>query len=276
MKRSALIRTLYSSLVHWLIGSLVSVRRPIYLLFCLPLLLFCCKKDSAKKLAGPACYDFMTIDSNMTMPEAAYANYYYFNSQHQLIEHVVTSGGAVAWSDTFEYVHGHMVKSLMSLGGNSTADYYTRSEYDYTDSLVTASRYYLDAQVIVNSAYTYDAKGQLTSYSQHSDNTTLQPDGDYTYNLAYDDNGNVTQVTDQYGTVKVTFGQYDDKPNPYYKMPFDFAYDPFSYYGGFSKHNAGQENGLSFSYTYTNGKISKEIMNLPDGVVLQKVNSLCK
>lgn len=259
----------------------------LLLFFAVSLLFSGCKKDAARKQAGPACYDYMTIDSNMSFPEAAYANYYYYNNLHQLIRHVVTSGGAVAWSDTFAYDHGHVVKSWMSLGSNSFANYYTRNEYDYNDTLMNASRYYLGNKLIVHSAYTYDTKGRLASYAQHSDNTSLQTDGNYIDNLVYDNNDNLTELTDQYGNVKARYGNYDDKPNVNYKMPYDWAYDIFSYFNPFSKHNVGVQHfytynaytaktdtsNHTFTYTYANGKVATEII---DGSVLMKLSSLCK
>jgi hypothetical protein len=267
----------------------IRVRPFCLLLFCCPLLFFSCKKEAVKKTVRPACYDFMVADSNMTQAEAAYSQYYYFNSEHKLTKHVAYSGGVVAWSDSFAYDHGNMVKSWMALGSNNIANYYTRSEYDYTDTLITGSRYYLGSgTLIVHSVYGYDTKGELTSYSQYTDNTTLQPEHDYTYNLTYDDNGNVTQLTDGSGNVVALYLNYDNYPNATYKMPFDWAYDVLSYFNVFSKHNAGQTHsysnpyvahdttGASYTYTYANSKVSTITSNSSDGTVLSKVNSLCK
>ncbi|HWD87147.1 MAG TPA: hypothetical protein VG367_03405 [Mucilaginibacter sp.] len=255
------------------------------LLFCCPLWFFCCKKQALqKKIIAPACYDFMVADSNTTIPTAPYQEFFYFNTEHKLIKHTAYSGGVIGWSDTFAYDHGHVVKSWMSLGNNSSANYYTRSEYDYTDTLMTASRYYAGANtLIVNSYYTYDDKGRLASYSQHSDNTSLQADQDYTYNLTYDNNDNVTQIADASGTLVATYSNFDDKPNYSYKLPFDYAYDIFSYFNAFSKHNAGTSNSYnSYShavtttnntYTYANGTVST--INSSAGVFVT-VRSLCK
>ncbi|HTE01429.1 MAG TPA: hypothetical protein VK668_19215 [Mucilaginibacter sp.] len=255
------------------------------LFFCGPLWFFSCKKDGVKKPAGPACYDYMTIDSNTNFREAPYANYYYYNSDHKLLKHVVTSGGAVAWSDTVAYDHGHVVKSWMSLGDNNAAHYYTRSEYDYTDTLMTGSRYYLGNTLIVHSDYTYDDKGRLASYTQHTDNTTYQNESSYNRNLTYDANDNVTQITNQYGEVMIRYLNYDNYPNLGYKMPFDFAYDIFSYFNAFSKHNVGHVDnynssiyiphdttGATFNYTYANGKVATVF----SGGVLTRVHFLCK
>jgi hypothetical protein len=257
------------------------------LVFCLPVLLVCCKKEPVKLPVSLTCFDYMTVDSNMNFPEAPYANYYYYNKQHQLISHIVTSGGDVAWSDTFAYDHGRVVKSWMSLDGNSTANYYTRNEYDYTDTLMTASRYYLGNTLIVHSAYGYNEKGQLSSYAQYSNNTELQTDPDYTYYLTYDNNDNVTQLADPYGNVVARYLNYDDHPNLGYKMPFDWAYDIFTYFNVFAKHNVGQQiyykynayttgtdtTSYTFTYTYMNGNIATVTDN---GSVLTKISSLCK
>ena len=260
--------------------------RPFHvLLFCFALLFFCCKKDGAQKPSGPACFDFMTVDSDTNTPTAPYANYYYYNSDHKLAKHVATSGGNVAWSDSFAYDHGNMVKSWMSLGDNGPAHYYTRSEYDYTDTLVTASRYYLGNTLIVHSDYTYDDKGRLASYTQHTDNTTYQTEPSYSRNVIYDANDNVTQITNQYGEVMIRYLNYDKYPNWNYKMPFDFAYDIFSYSNAFSKHNVGQVDNYNSSiyvpndtthatyvYNYAGGKVS----TIFAGGVLTRVHSLCK
>lgn len=264
-----------------------AIIRPL-LLFCLPLLFFCCKKESAKKVVGPTCYDYMTVDSDMTISTAPYIQFYYYNTDHQLLKHVVYSGGDAAWSDTFAYDHGHVVKSWMSLDGAAgPTHFYTRNEYDYTDTLPTASRYYLGSTLIVHSSYTYDSKGRLATYQQTSDNTTLQTDGNYSRVLVYDSNDDLTELDDQYGNAVARYDNYDNKPNLNYRMPYDFAYDIFSYFNAFSKHNVGGQHfynynaytnktdtaNHSFSYTYANGHTSAIII---DGSVMQRVRSLCR
>ncbi len=254
----------------------------LYLSFFGLLLFFGCKKD--KNAAVNGCSDFAVRDSaNMSPAGFILDDRYYFNSDHQLIKHVSYSGQAVTSSDSFAYAHGNMVKSYFSLGNNNSSNPYTTSDYDYTGSTLTASRYYLGSTLVVHSTYGYDQAGRLSTYTQIADNTTLQSTPSVSYTLTYDANSNLISVADQTGTPAYTFKNYDNYPNPYYKLPFDFAYNIFDYSKSFSKNNFQvaytytapyynynvyyPRDSLSTtnSYTYRNGGVSSIISTPPNG-----------
>ncbi len=251
-------------------------------LFVVLLFLYCCKKD--KNATANNCYDFAVRDSaNISPPGFILDDRYYYNSDHQLQKHVSYSGQAVTSSDSFTYLHGNMVKSYFSLGSNTSSNPYTTSEYDYAGATLTGSRYYMGSTLIVHSAYKYDQAGRLITYTQIADNITLQSTPSVSYTLSYDGNSNLISVVDQTGTSAYTYNKYDSYPNPYYQLPFDFAYNIFDYSKSFSKNNfqvaytytAPYYNynvyyprdtlTTSNAYTYRNGEVSSIISTPPNG-----------
>lgn len=143
------------------------------------------------------------------------------------ISYNVSTGGR--WSDSFTYSNGNMVKSYFSLGSDNSSTPYTTSEYDYNGHALTASRYYLGSELIVHSAYLVDSLGRITSLTQYADNTSIQSTPTSTYLFKYDTNSNLVDLTDPKGTVHYYFQNYDTHPNPWYQLPFDFAYNVTQY-----------------------------------------------
>jgi YD repeat-containing protein len=207
----------------------------------------------------------------MPFPAAGASGYlsskdsFIFDPAQHLQKHVVydlTSGTPqVGWSDSFAYANDNMVKSYFSLGTNSSISPYTTSEYDYSGHTLTGSRYYLGGTLLVYTTYQVDSSGRIISLTQYADNLTYQYTPTTIYDLTYDGNGNLVEVTDTAGGLYYQFLNYDDQPNPWNNLPFDFAYNLFdSNPRAFSKHNYRLEydysyfgDTLSFTYSYNYG-----------------------
>lgn len=233
----------------------------------------------------PSCMNFTVTDSILHDPRVGndpvlYSREaYIFNKSNKLEKHILynlTSGRpVVASSDSFAYANGNMVRSYYSLDSNTSAHPYTTSEYDYTGHTLTASRYYLYSLLLVHSTYITDLLGRISSVTQYADNSTYQFTPTVTYDLSYDANGNLTQVAKPNGNVYYSFQDYDTHPNPWYQLPFDFAYNIFDYSSQvFSRNNFkvkyvaanGYNNLSSYLYNYgSDGRVSNFVYTPPNG-----------
>ena len=231
-------------------------------------------KDSTSTNGHTSCLDFSIADSVLPFQNGL-GNYmfgredYLFDTTGRLVKHVfysLLSGSPVqGWTDSFSYSAGNMVKSYYSLGTNNSSAPYTTSEYDYNGHVLIASRYYLGSEQLVHSVYNTDDSGRITSITQYADNLTLQYTPTRTYQLHYDQAGDLDSATDNNGNVYYQFLHFDNHPNPLAKLPFDFAYNVLDYCPQvFSKNNYRLEysfttgdsisNTLSFNYD-TSGKV---------------------
>jgi YD repeat-containing protein len=264
------------------------------LLFSITIFISCDKGNRYVSTESNSCSNFTILDS--TMPNSSisgpfvannYQQEYIFNDDGLLIKHVTLESigeqkYVVTVSDSFAYSNGNMVKSYFSLDSNNSSNPYTTSEYDYTGHILTASRYYLGSSLIVHSTYVVDSTGKIMSITQYADNTTLQWTPSTTYNFNYDQFGNLYEVTDSSNNVYYKYLNYDNNPNPFYKLPFDYAYNVWEYCAQvFSTHNpglsyiynivgAGQWDSLSNAYSYsytTNGRVLTSIHTPSNGRV---------
>lgn len=223
-----------------------------------------CRKDANTSTLIHSCLDFIVSDSSLQPSGMILKSHYIFNANNKLEKLIIYdgSGTGIVSSDSFTYENGNMIKSFYSLDGIHT---YTTSEYDYSGDKLIKSRYYLGNTLIVHSSYVTDISGKLVSYSQFSDNLSYQSLPSYTYTFKYDNNSNLLSITNSNDVALVNFSNYDNHPNPFYNLPFDFAYEPWPYsVRSFSKNNSqltfvnsptAPENA-TYLYTYdTNGKV---------------------
>ncbi len=200
------------------------------------------------------CFDFTITDSGGLDKVETFT----FDSANKLVRHFVHWGydNTKDWGVIFTYENGNMVKSYMFLGYNNTTIPYTTSEYTYNGNVPATSKYYLGDTLLVHSEYTFDNAGNLATYAQYTDNTTYQIDFSYVANLHYDSHSNLIAVTDQHGDTLESYSDFDTHPNPFYRLPYDFAYDVTHFFNNyFSKNNYhwvfDQFNGINrFSYAY--------------------------
>lgn len=229
---------------------------PLSIVICV--LAACNKKTNFVPAVSNSCLNFTILDS--TMPDANIPTYtfvplnyrqeYVFNDDSQLVKHTTLESIGeqkymVTISDSFAYENGNMVKSYFSLDSNNSSAPYTTSEYDYSGHTLTGSRYYLGNNLIVHSTYVTDSLGKIISVKQYADNTTLQSTATTTMDFVYDQDGNLYQIKDLNGTVYYKYLNYDDHPNPYYKLPFDYAYNIWEYCS-----QVLSKNNPQISYTY--------------------------
>ena len=249
----------------------------------------CSKTTNTDETISKSCLDFTVADSLMHSntvgndPLLLNREGFYFNKDSQLVKHVIygaKSDSIVTSNDSFAYANGNMVKSYHALGGNNSSAPYTTSEYDYSGHTLTGSRYFLGKTLMVHSTYIVDAQGKITSFTQFADNLTYQYTPTVTYYLVYDSAGNLLRANDHYGNAWYRFKNYDNHPNPWYKLPFDFAYNVLDYCPRvFSKHNyqltytyllsnTYDSTSKSYSYNYdAEGKVANFIYTPSNGRV---------
>lgn len=201
-------------------------------------------QDIANKGLLLKVYDSLNAEVNDT---------FVYNLDKRLVKFRASHGGGSAngpYVDTFIYNNNLLVRSQYNLGVtiNFTAPY-AKTEYEFQNSILSSSKYYLgNTNLITSSIYTFNISDNLVQVTQTKiNNTLIGLESTYTARFEYDGNSNLTKVFYKQNPypeyLRAEYLNYDNKINPYYKLPWLFDYN--FYYGEvekISKNNVGKIN----------------------------------
>ena len=237
------------------------------------IILFSCKKEYTTP-ASKSCLDVVYFDTSYIVPGSGYQQIFSFNSDNKLYKKIDMDGATVISADSFAYSNGNMVKSWYSLSGDISHSY-TTSEYDYSGSLLIASRYLLGGSLVGHCVFTNDSLARIISITEYTDDGTYNPTVALKVNLNYDANSNLQTAVNDAGTVVYSYKNYDNKPNPFYKLPFDWSFDIFqSFTKYFSKNNQlspADNSGEDYSYTYDTKDRPIKILRYSRGTLQDRI-----
>lgn len=205
-----------------------------------------------------------------------------YNSNKQLVRFRASAGGGSpnnGYTDTFVYNNNLLVRSQYNLGQFiNYASPYAKTDYFFQGSQLTNSDYYLgNTNLITQSVYSFDGQGRVIQITQKQINGGVGSYPTYTTRFEYDANSNLTKVfyrESPYAEyMRKEYLNYDNKDNPFYKLPWKFDYNVFEENTDvLSKNNVGVINNYSsfqgstpflngttsYSYEYNaDGKVSK-------------------
>ena len=188
------------------------------------------------------------------------------------------SHGQGRYVDTFIYNANNLVISRYN-SGTTISNPYLQSEYVYQNNVLVSSSYYNSNFLVFisNTTYIFDNLGRLSQLTQTRVPSSVSLMPTYTSRFEYDANSNLSRVYYREAPyteyLQAEYLNYDNKVNPYYKLPWQFDYNIYqASVDKFSKNNVGKINiygsyqgsisSLSTTTTYTYdynpaGKISK-------------------
>ena len=186
-------------------------------------------------------------------------------------------------ADTFLYTNQKLVRSYYSNGPNlNIASPYGHSEYTYQNGILASSKYYLGlTNLVTTSVYTFDGLGRLSTVAQTQINGGVGSYPTHTTRYEYDANSNISKIFYRQAPyaeyMYMEYLNYDNHPNPYYNLPWEFDYNIFQFNADkISKNNVGKINiygsfqgsvpQLNSVYTYnyqydSDGRVSKRNLN---------------
>lgn len=209
---------------------------------------------------------------------------YHYNSQGELsrlIHFRSGLGGVLPNIDTFFYENNILTRVDYNLYYTIRDIPYARTDSFYNDGKIIRANMYYGQLVGLStlasySTFTYNSNGQITEV--HEEGVTWPGGETITTRFEYDNRGNLskiylrdTQFPQEY--LESEFLDYDDHPNPYYKMPWESVNEFYIYYRNrLSPNNVGKiirhqrfpdgtfglPYGQTYHYTYDNkGRVVK-------------------
>ncbi len=245
----------------------------------------------ATNIAGTAYGNQVTLLTNTTgilikIVDSASALVYdtlEYDANQKLVKFYATKGGGSpnnGYADTFMYSNNNLVKSLYSLGATiNLASPYAKTDYVYQNNILSSSKYYLgNSNLITSSVYSFDSQGRLNQVTQTQINGTVGSYPTYTTRFEYDANANLSKVYYRQNPypeyLHIEYLDYDNKDNPFYKLPWTFDYNIFQENADkLSKNNVGRINTYSSfqgSMPFLNGTQQYEYKYNVDNKVAQR------
>jgi hypothetical protein len=182
-------------------------------------------------------------------------------------------------ADSFLYANQKLIASYYSNGPNfNIATPYSHTDYIYQNNILASSKYYLGlTNLVTTSIYTFDGSGRLSTVKQTQINGGVGSYPTHTTRYEYDANSNISKIfyrEPPYAEyMHMEFLNYDNHPNPYYNLPWEFDYNIFQFNADkISKNNVGRINiyssfqgsapilngGAAYTYEYDlDGKVSR-------------------
>lgn len=212
---------------------------------------------------------------------------YHYNSQGEMTRLIhfrdgfFSGGGTPPNTDTLYYENNRLARVDYNLYYTIRDIPYARTDFIYNDGKVVRTNMYYGQLVGLNtltsySTFTYNSNGQIAEVHEEG---IVWPGGEtITTRFEYDNRGNLakiflrdSQFPQEY--LEREFLDYDDHPNPYYKMPWEFASEFYIYHcnrlspnnvGKIIRHQRfpdgtfGSPYGQTYYYTYDNkGRVVK-------------------
>jgi hypothetical protein len=222
------------------------MRKEIYLIVGMSVMIFfSCKKnpqESGVPNPDPSNCDLVKVINSKASVDSILS---FYNSDHQVVKNLSFHNGYCSELDTFGYTNNLLTYSAYKGTDNPSTSFYSKTDYSYTDNVLSESIYYSfnfrDNASKCN--YYFDTLKRTMTIVQ----TALRPGlGAQTHTTKYEFDSSLNLRKVYYNNYYAPeyliyeFGDYDDKPNPLYKHPPFTDYD-FYYYGvkSLSKNNYG-------------------------------------
>ncbi len=172
-----------------------------------------------------------------------------FNQAGKVIKyHIYCCYGinSTGFVDTFYYSGDQLIKSHMNINHQILPNPYITTEYFYNGNVLATSQTKFPSGTLVNTCqYVVDQIGNITQVSQVSTWDPTDPEENFTSRFEYDANSNLTKIyvkkLNKPEFLANEFSDYDNKPNPFYKLagPFDSEFYLYSEHT-LSKNNPGR------------------------------------